>query len=475
MPRSVSGNYTLPLPPVVPNTTIEAAWANTTDDDIAQALTDSLDRFGRGGMVAPFRLVDGAEAIPAWAFSAETGTGMYRESAGVMSVSIQGAKVGQWSAAGYTGLFSGIITGDFTFDGTVTFDGPAVFDNPVLFTANAPVEMQDEFPLTFSHPGATVIWNDGTIKGYIQHVALGDFMQFSGSGAGGIAFSNATQSMIFIGGVFSPGVASAVALGSTSKPWGDIFMAQVDSRVAGAAAPVASRPWTFTAASSRTIMAIEAKTNSGTDVQAGLEFYSWNGAAYAIGAGVNHYFANQAGTTANALELAVYRNAPLSFMTNSIERARFTGDGVLCIGTTTAFRNIGTSINILSSNTAVAIRHPSATAGRYWDMNMLSNSDLYINNAAGVGVFLAYGATAWAAASDERMKTDLLPIEDALAKVATLRAVTGRFKTDHVGIACAHTGAAGGRLRVRAWRQQRRGCACKHERRSRCEAPRYNR
>jgi|GEM_PF-3364801 len=113
MPRSVSGNYTLPLPPVVANTVIQAAWANTTHDDMAQAITDSLDRFGRGGMVAPFRIVDGTAASPALAFSAETGTGLWRDGTGVLAFSVLGAKVGQWSAAG-------LLAGDITaLNGTI--------------------------------------------------------------------------------------------------------------------------------------------------------------------------------------------------------------------------------------------------------------------------------------------------------------------------------------------------------------------
>jgi len=81
MPRNVSGNYSLPLPPVVADTTIEADWANTTDDDLAQALTDSLDRAGRGGMTAPLKLVDGTEALPGLTFNSQSGTGVYRGSA----------------------------------------------------------------------------------------------------------------------------------------------------------------------------------------------------------------------------------------------------------------------------------------------------------------------------------------------------------------------------------------------------------
>ena len=121
MPRNVSGTYTLPLPPVVPNTTIESDWANDTLADISQALTDSLDRYGRGGLTAPFRLIDGTAPQPAWAFNSETGTGMYKAAPGQLGVSIQGTAVGGWTSDGYSGLFNQ-IDGDLTFTGIPTFD-----------------------------------------------------------------------------------------------------------------------------------------------------------------------------------------------------------------------------------------------------------------------------------------------------------------------------------------------------------------
>jgi hypothetical protein len=46
------------------------------------------------------------------------------------------------------------------------------------------------------------------------------------------------------------------------------------------------------------------------------------------------------------------------------------------------------------------------------------------------GVQLASGATSWTSLSDERTKTDLVPITDAVQKVSSLRAVTGRFIKD---------------------------------------------
>ncbi len=50
------------------------------------------------------------------------------------------------------------------------------------------------------------------------------------------------------------------------------------------------------------------------------------------------------------------------------------------------------------------------------------------------GVELVTNATSWSAVSDERRKTDLNPIKDGLNKVATLRPVTGRYKTDEEGV-----------------------------------------
>lgn len=60
MPRNSQGLYTLPLPPVVPNTLIESQWANPTLDDIASALTASLPRDGSAPMTGALTLAAGA-------------------------------------------------------------------------------------------------------------------------------------------------------------------------------------------------------------------------------------------------------------------------------------------------------------------------------------------------------------------------------------------------------------------------------
>jgi hypothetical protein len=91
MPRNSSGNYTLPAGnPVVANTLIETNWANPTMADLAASMTDSLDRLGRGSMLAPMRFIDGTVAAPAVSFSAETTTGLYRSASNALSFAIAG-------------------------------------------------------------------------------------------------------------------------------------------------------------------------------------------------------------------------------------------------------------------------------------------------------------------------------------------------------------------------------------------------
>jgi hypothetical protein len=81
MARNNSGVYTLPqagLNPVVSKTSISRIWANTTLGDIANELTNSLDRTGRGAMTQPLQLPDGSAALPSLTFSNDLDTGVFR-------------------------------------------------------------------------------------------------------------------------------------------------------------------------------------------------------------------------------------------------------------------------------------------------------------------------------------------------------------------------------------------------------------
>lgn len=94
MARNSTGNYTVPAAynPVITNTNITTLWANTTLADLATAMTDSLDRQGRGAMLAALKLVDGTLALPALAFSNDSTAGFVRLAAGEFSAAIGGVE-----------------------------------------------------------------------------------------------------------------------------------------------------------------------------------------------------------------------------------------------------------------------------------------------------------------------------------------------------------------------------------------------
>ncbi len=107
---------------------------------------------------------------------------------------------------------------------------------------------------------------------------------------------------------------------------------------------------------------------------------------------------------------------------------------------TTADLGAGARLNIESAQNEadlITLRYANAASGKYWRLAIDSNNVFYILNQGGTGVYLTDGATSWTGTSDERTKTDLRPIENAASKVATLRAVTGRFKHDEESVSRA--------------------------------------
>ena len=109
MPRGSGGDYQLPTGnPVVSDTLIEASWANTTLDDLANAMTDSLSRSGKGGMTAAFKIADGTKSAPGLSFTAEASSGLYRNSAGEVVMSVLGVDHMRWNA-GVTQIWNGAV------------------------------------------------------------------------------------------------------------------------------------------------------------------------------------------------------------------------------------------------------------------------------------------------------------------------------------------------------------------------------
>jgi len=123
MPRNASGTYTLPAGnPVVSGNIIEATWANSTLNDVATEMTNSLSRTGAGGMTGALRLADGTASVPGLAWAAETGTGFYRAGSADIRFVVATNLVQKWTAAGTE------VTGNLSCSGTLSVSGDASFN-----------------------------------------------------------------------------------------------------------------------------------------------------------------------------------------------------------------------------------------------------------------------------------------------------------------------------------------------------------
>jgi hypothetical protein len=98
--RNSVGVYSLPTGNVTPRTAITAAWANTTFGDMASEMSNSLDRQGRGAMLAPLQLSSGTGSAPAVTFSSELGSGLYRAGAGDIRMQVLGGTAQRWTSTG---------------------------------------------------------------------------------------------------------------------------------------------------------------------------------------------------------------------------------------------------------------------------------------------------------------------------------------------------------------------------------------
>lgn len=91
MPRDSGGTYTLTSGnPVTAGSVVATTWGNTLFSDLATEITNSLDRSGRGGMLAALKGVDGSASAPTFGFTAESNTGFWRASAGRAMLSLLG-------------------------------------------------------------------------------------------------------------------------------------------------------------------------------------------------------------------------------------------------------------------------------------------------------------------------------------------------------------------------------------------------
>ena len=141
MPRSVTGTYTLTAGnPVITGTLIESTWANTTLTDVANEMTDSLSRSGKGGMTAPLRTINGTALIPSHSFTNFPTSGLYMAGAGDVRMATTGIDRMRWRAATNTTQVWDSVNSEWVTVGDVLKVGTPVDNQLGVWTGARTIE-----------------------------------------------------------------------------------------------------------------------------------------------------------------------------------------------------------------------------------------------------------------------------------------------------------------------------------------------
>lgn len=174
MPRNSAGQYTPTAGnPVVTETTINSVWANLLVADLGSEVTNSLDRQGRGGMLAGLKLLDGSVGTPGLTFTNELSSGLYRISAGNFAFSVGGVSILRLAAALIEFLTPVQINGNLDISSVLTVDGDIVGGEDFLLTGNVDVGGSGVFDGTLTAAPATL---DTHLPNYEQVINI--FQQY---------------------------------------------------------------------------------------------------------------------------------------------------------------------------------------------------------------------------------------------------------------------------------------------------------
>lgn len=199
MPRDSAGNYTLPAGnPVITGTIIASTWANTTFADLSAEMTDSLDRSGKGGMLAALHIFDGVVGAPGISFASETGTGLYRIGAAQLGIAVNGNQIANIAPNG--------IVWDVAFQGAsgvpaATFQGANSAGNSLGPLIRAGLNASDYAIAIENEPGTIVfaeIFGDG--HGYLGPNNATTGLSWSATGQYSIAAPTSAVTALVIDG-----------------------------------------------------------------------------------------------------------------------------------------------------------------------------------------------------------------------------------------------------------------------------------
>ncbi len=115
--RNGSGTFTYTQAQFATGTVISSTAVNQNFSEIQTALTGSIASDGQTPNIGPLKARDGGPGNPSYTFQNETGTGFYRQGAGLLGIAISGVNIGTFAASGFTynGVsISGVPSGSIT-------------------------------------------------------------------------------------------------------------------------------------------------------------------------------------------------------------------------------------------------------------------------------------------------------------------------------------------------------------------------
>lgn len=346
MPRNSSGTYSLPAGnPVVANTLIETAWANPTMSDIASAVTDSLDRYGRGAMLAPLKLTDGTVAAPALSFSSESTSGLYRASSNTLAIAIAGVLALSINATTMTVAKAAVFSSTATFSAASTFNAAATFNSPVTFSGG----IGGVVPFALGAVGAPSITFTGDLNTGMWSPGA-DLLAMSTGGSERVRIDSNGNVGVNCTATSFAGYATVEAKGRTGAGGGLFFATSADGLVKGQFYSVGSDGTYFGTATSHPLklvtndverMRIDASGNVGINGTPAKKLHTFGSIRQQnLVDGADTISLVDAGGTLRGnfycsstyLELDSVSAVPLVFGTNGAERVRIDANGDVGIG-----------------------------------------------------------------------------------------------------------------------------------------------